>query len=194
MQTALLMTKNCYIPQICLISNYIINYVYNQHHTLLEDLDQPWLSRERLKNYAAAIHSKGAALSNCSGFVDGTVCPVGRPWQNQRTLSNRHKRVHSIKFQSVIAPNGMIANLFGPVEGKRHHSGLLAISGLLPKLQQYSYDVNGNPLCIHGEPAYPLHVHLQGPFKGAGLTPREKMFNTSMSRVRVVVEWVLETL
>ena len=178
------------IAQICLISNYIMNYVYNQPHTLLHDLYQPWLSRECLKNYAAAIHSKGAALTNCWGFVDGTVRPVCRPRQNQRTLYNGHKRVHSTKFQSVVAPNGMIANLFGPVEGKRHDSGLLAISGLLPKLQQYSYDVNGNPLCIYGDPAYPLHVHLQGPFKGAGRTPREKMFKTSMSRVRVVVEWV----
>ena len=137
-----------------------MDYIYNQHHTLLEDLDQPWLLRECLKNYAAAIHSKGATLSNCWGFVDSTVRPVCRPRQNQRTLYNGHKRVHSIKFQSVVAPNGMIANLFGPVEGKRHDSGLLAISGLLPKLPQY------------------------------GLTPREKMFNTSMSRVWVVVEWV----
>ena len=84
----------------------------------------------------------------------------------------------------------MIANLFGPVEGKRHDSGMLAVSGLLPKLQQHCYDLNENPLCIYGDPAYPLRVHLQGPFKGAGLTPREKMFNTCMSQVRVVVEWV----
>ena len=99
------------IPQICLISNYIMNHIYIHHHILLEDLDQPWLSRECLKNYATAIHSKGAALSNCWGFIDGTVRPVCRPRQNQRTLYNGHKRVHSIKFQSIVTPNGMIANL-----------------------------------------------------------------------------------
>ena len=41
-----------------------------------------------------------------------------------------HKRVHALKFQSVVAPNGLIANLFGPVKGHRHDSGMLAISGL----------------------------------------------------------------
>ena len=107
-----------------------------------------------------------------------------------RVLYNGHKRVHSIKFQSVVAPNGMIANLFGPVEGKKHDSGMLALSGLLPKLQQHSFAPNGNPLCIYGDPAYPLRLHLQGPFKGARLTPNEKLYNKSMSQVRVAVEWV----
>ena len=61
-----------------------MNHIYNHHHTLLEDLDQPCLSRECLKNYATATHSKGAALSNCWEFMDGTVRPVCRPRQNRR--------------------------------------------------------------------------------------------------------------
>jgi hypothetical protein len=35
--------------------------------------------------------------------------------KNQRTVYNGHKRIHAIKFQSVVTPNGLIANLFGPV-------------------------------------------------------------------------------
>ena len=70
----------------------------------------------------------------------------------------------SIKFQLVIAPNGLIANLHGPVEGNRHDSGMLAESGLLNKLQQHFFAPNGNPLCIYGDTAYPLKVHLQAPF------------------------------
>ena len=188
--TDLIPRFSCDIPQICLVSNLMIDHIYNQYHTLLEDLDQPWLSRECLQMYANAIHEKGAGLSNCWGFIDGTVRPVARSRQNQRVLYNGHKRVHSIKFQSVVAPNGMIANLFGPVEGKKHDSGMLALSGLLPKLQQHSFAPNGNPQCIYGDPAYPLRLHLQGPFKGARLTPNEKLYNKSMSQVRVAVEWV----
>ena len=30
-------------------------------------------------------------------------------------MYNGHKRVHGIKFQSVVAPNGLIANLYRPV-------------------------------------------------------------------------------
>ena len=108
----------------------------------------------------------------------------------KRALYNGHKRVHSIKFQSVVAPNGLLVNLYGPVEGRRHDSGILALSGLLRDLQTYSHSPNGQPLCIYGDPAYPLWVHLQQPFKGRILTPAQTAFNKSMSEVRVAVEWV----
>ena len=86
--------------------------------------------------------------------------PICRPGQNQRVLYNGHKRVHAIKFQSVVTPDGMIANLYRPVEGKRHGSGMLAESGLLQQLAQHSHSPTGQPLCIYGDPAYPLRVHI----------------------------------
>ena len=52
------------------------------------------------------------------GFMDGTVRLIARPGEHQRVLYNGHKRMHALKFQSVVAPNGMmIANLYGPVGG-----------------------------------------------------------------------------
>ena len=88
--------------------------VTSQGH-LLQDLDQPWLQPQYLEEFARAIHQRGAALDNCWGFVDGTLRPICRPGEHQRVMYNGHKRVHGLKFQSVAAPNGMIANLFGPV-------------------------------------------------------------------------------
>ena len=87
--------------------------------------------------------------------MDGTVRAVARPRHNQGVLYNGHKRGHAIKFQSVTAPNGMIANLFGPVEGKKYDSGMVALSCLLPKLQQHSFAPNGDPLCI-----YSMHLFM----------------------------------
>ena len=40
---------------------------------------------------------------------------ISRPGKDQRLVYNGHKRVHALKFQSVSLPNGIIANLFGPV-------------------------------------------------------------------------------
>ena len=128
---------------------------------------------ETLRHFAAAIHDEGAPLENCWGFIDGTVRPLCKPDQNQRILYNGHKRVHGIKFQSVVAPSVLIASLFGPVEGRRHDSVLLADSGLLEELLQYSFAPDGTPLCVYGDSAYPLRVDLQGPFKGANLTPAD---------------------
>ena len=62
------------------------------------------------------VHKKGAPLDNCVGFVDGTVRPISRPECNQRIVYIGHKRIHVIKFQSIVTPDGMIANMFGPVD------------------------------------------------------------------------------
>ena len=36
--------------------------------------------------------------------------------------------------QSITAPNGLIAHMFGPIEGRRHDAFMLSISGLPCKL------------------------------------------------------------
>ena len=84
------------------------------------------------------IHEKGSPLESCFGFVDGTIHRIARLNRNQWQLYNSHKRVHALKFQTIVLPNGMIGNLAGPYEGKRHDSFMLADSGLLQKLQQHA--------------------------------------------------------
>ena len=83
-------------------------------------MNQAWLFPNCLQLFANVIYPKGAPLDNCWGFTDGTVRPCCRPGINQRIGCNGHKRVHGIKFQSVVTPNGLIAKLFGPVEGRKH--------------------------------------------------------------------------
>ena len=76
------------------------------------------------------------------------------------------------------------------VEGRRHDAALLVESGLLNSLEQHAVSHTGQPLCIYGDPAYPLRVHLQAPYRAAVLTPQMQEFNRSMSAVRVSVEWL----
>lgn len=91
----------------------------------------------------------------------------------------------------MVAPNGLIVNLYGSIEGQRHDSGMLADSSLLPQLQLHSRSPLGNPLCIYGDLGYPLRPQLQTPFRGLHLTAlQQQRFNTSMSTVRSSVEWV----
>ena len=168
--------------------------MYDNWHYLLTDFNQPWLSPNCLEQFCDAIHRKGAALDNCWGFVDGTVRPVSRPGRMQRVLYNGHKKVHALKIQLIAAPNGLIANLYGPVEGKRHDSVMLAQSQIYPLLQQYCVDTNGRPLCIYGDPAYPLRPQLQAPFRNVILNQNQKDYNTSMSQVRSAVEWLFEDI
>lgn len=67
---------------------------------------------------------------------------------------------------------------------------MLANSGLFNDLQQHAFSPTGQPMCLYGDPAYQLRVHLQAPFKNVVLTQQMKDFNASMSSVRVSVEWL----
>ena len=71
---------------------------------------------------------------------------------------------------------------------------MLTESGLLRELQQNAVSPTGQPLCIYGDPAYPLRVRLQGPFKNAHLTPQMQHYNKSMSEVRTSVEWLFNDI
>ena len=64
-------------------------------------------------------------------------------------------------------------------EGRKHDAGMLTDSNLLADLNRYAISAAGQPLCIYGDPAYPLRVNLQGPFR-----------NAAMSSVRSSVEWL----
>ena len=100
--------------ELCSIFNAVLEFVYNSHDHRLESWNQPFFLPQVLERYAQIIHNRGAPLQNCFGFVDGTLCRIARPQNNQRAVYNGHKRVHGIKFQSVVAPNGLIANLVAP--------------------------------------------------------------------------------
>ena len=49
-------------------------------------------------------------------------------------------------------------------------------------------------MCLYGDPAYPLRVNLQAPFRGNNLTNIQNAFNTAMSNVRVTVEWLFKEI
>lgn len=103
------------VPEMSMMTNVVLDWIYNKHGHHLTYFNQPFLSRASLRTYAGAIRQKGVALNNCWGLVDGTVRPICCQLQNQRSVYNGHKRVHALKFQSIVTPNGLIANLYGPV-------------------------------------------------------------------------------
>ena len=175
--------------EMCLIFNKVLDHIYNTHSTKVTAWNYRLLAPNLLRQYADAIHLKGAPLDNCFGLIDGTVRRIARPKDNQRIVYNGHKRVHCLKYQSLALPNGIIANMSGPYEGKKHDSTMLYESGLLVSLQQNAW-YNGVPLCIYGDPAYPLKVHLQAPFSTLNITPNQRSYNKSMSEVRIGVEWL----
>ena len=186
-------TFACPVPELCMLSNTIFDWVYNQHGYCLTSWNQPILSSLALEEYTQAITRKGSPFTNCFGFIDSTVCPIYHPGEKQWVVYNGHKRVHALKFQAVAIPNGLIANLYGPVEGRRHDAGMLKDSGLLHTLERWAFSPRGDVLCLYGDPAYPLLPHLMAPYrlgKVPVLTQNIKAFNKSVSGM--VVWWCLQ--
>ena len=53
------------VPEMSMMTNVVLDWIYNEHGHHLTDFNQPFLSRASLRTYADAIHQKGAALNNC---------------------------------------------------------------------------------------------------------------------------------
>lgn len=154
-------------------------------------LNNPAIFKPRMPVYAALIKAKIGIVNNVWGFIDGTLRKICRPTYHQRLLYSGHKRTHGIKFQSVIAPDGLIVDLFGPIEGSRHDSYMLGQSNLLQKLRDLMpADGSLGPVySLYGDPAYPQSLHLFGGFRNTVPGSPQAQWNTLMSQVRQVVEW-----
>lgn len=190
------------------IFNYMVDHVSEGKGHVLKSFNQTFLSRKQMKLFCESISSKGSPYKRCFGFIDGTVRAVCRPIRDQREVPNcsnaprtvalkivilyfqfynGHKRLHSIKFQSLMLPNDIIQNMFGSVIGRRHDEHLLARSKLIQKLQ-LKFQGLDNPPYLYGDSGYPLSTSIIILFKG-NLTGRQRRVNKQMSRVRVSVEW-----
>ena len=85
--------------------------------------------------------------------------------------------MHGLKFQFIVIPNGLLANLFEPNEGRRHDSSLFC------QLEGHMNDVDVTVFSLYDDPAYPLRTHLLAPFKRAVLTDEEKTFNKKSANI-----------
>ncbi|ETL78445.1 hypothetical protein L917_20751 [Phytophthora nicotianae] len=169
------------------ISNSVRDYLnHTFSHLLLFDSNR--LTEDTLQAYSRAVFVKGAPLHTCVGFIDGTVRVMCRPMQNQKYVYNGHKRKHALKYQSVIAPDGIIIHLRGPYAGTLHDAFILRESGLLEAAAEH-LKFGGKHDIFYGDPAYGQQDHIIAPFKGALLTEDEQEFSKRMSEVRVSVEW-----
>ncbi|XP_069109973.1 uncharacterized protein [Argopecten irradians] len=171
------------------IFNEVLDYVHNVHGHLLENLNRPWLSIQNLEQFAASIQRRDGPLHNCWGFIDGTVRPICRPQKQQKLVFNGHKRVHSLKFQSIVTPNGIVAHLFGPMEGRRHDAALFRESSVEMQMRRHMTTRQGNTFVVYGDPAYPLTPHIITPYRNGVLSANQMLFNKKMSAVRICVEW-----
>ena len=93
---------------------FALYFVYQRYCQRLES----WtLQPSYLHRYTDTVAVKGALLYNCFDFVDGTIARTCGPVLNKRVVYRLYTRLHGMKSQSVVLPNGLIISLEGQWEG-----------------------------------------------------------------------------
>ena len=131
---------------------FALDHIYTQFKHCIDDITR-WAGYA--DEWADAIHEAGAPAPRCIGFIDGTFRPCARPSRNQRQVYFGYKKLHGLKFQSVIAPNGLIVDLYGCVVGRRGDGYLLGRSQFLGRIAQLC-GMEGSAFYVYGDPAYAL--------------------------------------
>ena len=102
-----------------------------------------------------SIYRKGGVLSNCVAFLDGTARRIARPRRCQQACFSGHKRYHALKYQFLVFPDGIIGDLYGPLEGRRNDQYVLGQSLLRDKVRDdFRFPVlTPAEVAIHASPA-----------------------------------------
>jgi hypothetical protein len=100
----------------------------------------------------------GQRFDQVGMFVDGTFNHTCRPDQReehsamgrdtQRAVYSKYYGGWGLKYLHCVFPNGIIGQLWGPVDGRRHDGHLFAISGINDKLACLSEYCGSD---IHGD-------------------------------------------
>ena len=55
------------VPELCLVSNHVMHFVYDRWGRLLETMNQQWLAPVNVQLFTDTIHASGSPLGNCWG-------------------------------------------------------------------------------------------------------------------------------
>jgi len=146
------------------------------------------------------------------GFVDCSIDKVSRPrsgpdgdyvgaprklgqYEAQRSVYTGYKKIHGIKVETVLLPNG-ISTVFGPVSARVHDvGGVMLMSGLDDFLLDIQQNMPWAPYSVFGDSTYNAQ-HLQCTrsyyrplIPGVALTPHQELCNVRIKPPRQTIEF-----
>ena len=148
-----------------------------------------------VKELVAKFYEKHG-FPQCIGAVDGTHIPIKRPEENALDYINR-KGFFSLNVQACVDYRYCFFDVNIKWPGSVHHARVFAKSsinellrnGTIPRCPKVIVDgEEAVPICLLGDPAYPLLPYLMKEFAKGGSTEKEQFFGYRLSSARLVVE------
>ncbi|KIJ40248.1 hypothetical protein M422DRAFT_103859, partial [Sphaerobolus stellatus SS14] len=78
---------------------------------------------------------------------------------------DRWKRIHCLKYHTVISPDGLIVHVYGPVDGCRHDETVFKESSLPDLLNKHFWTLDSHPLFLYDDLAYSVEPHMLPPIR-----------------------------
>ena len=147
------------------------------------------LSPEQCREFAQCIEVI-CGMPIVVGFIDGTVRPICKPQLLQAQLYNGKDRVHSLKYQAINTPDGIIRHMAGPYPGSRHDMFALHQSEVIPNwIAKFPRRDDGVPHVIYADQGYCVMPGIETPYADGDFDFEHEAYNQAMSSARISVEW-----
>jgi nuclease HARBI1 len=167
------------------IINHMLLLVYNKYQQHLKLW--PGVTPARVAAYADAVTRFNPAIIDIWSFLDGTHRDIARPELQQRTVYNGKDRTHQLKYQLVLAPDGLFVSCCGPFVGTWHDVHILHDSQLQPALQPIVVGPQRTYM-IYGDAAYQGQPLVLPPYVDPPVGSPFARVNAAFSSLRVRIE------
>jgi len=135
-------------------------------------------------------------------FIDCNVNRISRPGAGpgpdgqrdqeniQQAFYNGWKSYHGTKWQALELPNGLCADLFGPLSFRRHDLDPFNESEINDRIAEVQAG-NEVQYYLYGDRIYQFESHVRRAHMGddEDLSPLELQENKIMTKIRIAVEW-----
>lgn len=175
------------------------SFILMMFHCILQEIYICWkdlllfdhvcLMPQFLAQCAEPVQDHGSLVPNVFAFMDGTHMCICHPTEDQEEYYSSQKHFHSIKYQAIITPDGIMVLVGGPFSSCWHDSCMANDLQIQSFLAKHARSPTGAQMVVYGDEGYGQSDEIKAPFRGNILTPEQATHNESMWRPWLCAEW-----